>query len=180
MSGLDPLQIVEMREVIKQYGKNHTILLSSHNLSEISSICNIVMIISKGRLVASDTPEKLSKSIASIRSANLRIKTDEKTAREVLAQLGWITRYAFTKAVESGAVDIEIESDREDFRELLFFALCERRIPIIAMTVAGASLEDVFNELTNDEHHPFNENSSVGDQHEDGDVKAGYDDDNNI
>lgn len=155
--GLDPKQIIEIRDLIKELGKQHTVILSSHILSEVQAVCDRIMIISHGRLVASDTPENLEK-MAGTYGMELTVRTDETTAAEILAKTDaadWIRDIVIRQNEETGetAVSFQFDNDgsyEQDIRETIFFAFAEERVPILAMKEKKMSLEDVFLELTGD------------------------------
>lgn len=147
--GLDPKQIIEIRDLIKRLGENHTIILSSHILSEVSEICDHVMIISGGRLIASDTPDNLMKMMKPEKALKLTIKIDRSTANEVLSGLKDLEEYTLTGAEEEGAVKVSVKYSVEmDLRETVSAAFAARGGMILSMNEEKASLEDVFLELT--------------------------------
>ena len=147
--GLDPKQIIEIRDLIKSLSKKHTVILSSHILSEVSAVCDTVMIIAHGKLVASDKPENLSKLMVGSNSLELTVKGEEKVIREVLNHMDNINEYDLHNSVEEGAVDIVLKTAQQtDLRETCFYAMAEAKCPILYMKVSNMSLEDVFLELT--------------------------------
>lgn len=150
--GLDPKQIIEIRDLIKSLGQKHTVILSSHILSEVSAVCDHVLIIDKGRLVASDTPENLSKVMTGMNSLELTVKGEEAVIREALGMVENIENIAYHSSMTEGACDLTIKiSGDMDMRENIFFALCEVKCPILRMQPTNMSLEEVFLKLTNDE-----------------------------
>jgi ABC-2 type transport system ATP-binding protein len=150
--GLDPKQIIEIRDLIKSLSKKHTVILSSHILSEVSAVCDTVMIIAHGKLVASDKPENLSKLMVGSNSLELTVKGDEKVIREVLNHMDNINEYDLHNSVEEGAVDIVLKTAQQtDLREACFYAMAEAKCPILYMKVSNMSLEDVFLELTGED-----------------------------
>ncbi len=148
MVGLDPLQIIEMRSLIKELGRDHTVILSSHILSEISEVCDRILIISKGRLVASGTPEELEQQMGSGRMVlNLTLRGSREACEKVLA--GFEGMSCSCTGEENGEVSFRVELPKgEDVRDKLYFAFADARIPILGMTSQIASLEEVFLELT--------------------------------
>lgn len=150
--GLDPKQIIEMRELIRRLGKTHTIILSSHILTEISEICDKVIIISDGRLVAEDSITNLEKLSAGKNEIELTIKGQEKSINEVMRTMSGIRDYKIGPSVlDKNAFDISIEcKDDIDVREKLFFAFAKVNCPIIMMKNDQRTLEDVFLELTHE------------------------------
>lgn len=149
--GLDPRQIIEIRELITSLGESHTVILSSHILSEVQAICQTIMIISKGRLVACDTPENLEQLFAGRTTVELTLEAEPEEATQLLEPLEHI-RAAELKRAADGRCDVELETDgSEDACREIFFACSGAAKPILRMTTVKASLEDVFIELTSDE-----------------------------
>ena len=147
--GLDPKQIIEIRDVIRSLGKNHTVILSSHILSEVSAVCDHILIISHGRLIASDTPENLEKKMTGEKTLELLVRGSAEAVGEVL-DLAVPEREYHLEAEEDGCVRVSLEM-AEDVRESLFFAFADQRLPILAMNLQRASLEEVFLELTGEQ-----------------------------
>lgn len=146
--GLDPKQTIEIRNMIRDLGKNHTVILSSHILSDVRAVCDYILIISHGELVASDTPESLEKHFWGSATINLVIRASEKEAEEALSKLDNVKDWHFSEA-EDGMLRVEVISEKqEDLREAIFFAFSDFHLPILEMTTAKASLEDIFIELT--------------------------------
>ena len=147
--GLDPKQIIEIRELIKKLGENHTVILSSHILSEVSAVCDHIMIISHGKLVASDSPEGLQKLLSSNAKLNLLVKGN---VDEVTAALTTIDGAEQVEAAETdveGRVSAVVEIAKgNDIREAVFYKLAELKMPILSMQLDEKSLEDIFLELT--------------------------------
>ena len=143
--GLDPNQIIEMRDLIKSLGKQHTVILSSHILSEISAVCDYVWIINKGRLVAADTPENLSVNMNQSVYYNLSVKGDEATVSEILRGRDYIKSFCINEAAD-GIVKLTVETDKENtgIEEDLFYLFADHRMPIISSTKEEHSLEEVF------------------------------------
>ncbi len=149
--GLDPRQIIEIRELITSLGESHTVILSSHILSEVQAICQTIMIISKGRLVACDTPENLEQLFAGKTTVELTLEAEPEEVIPLLEPLEHI-RAAELKRAADGRCDVELETDgSEDACREIFFACSGAAKPILRMTTVKASLEDVFIELTSDE-----------------------------
>lgn len=147
--GLDPKQIIEIRDLIKGLSKKHTVILSSHILSEVSALCDYVLIISNGKLVASDTPEHLGELMAGSNTVELTVKAKTDKIKSILNRMEEIHDYQITKSMESDAKDIKIQTKKQlDIREKLFFAFANQECPILMMNSSKVSLEDVFLELT--------------------------------
>ncbi|MBQ4073750.1 MAG: ABC transporter ATP-binding protein [Clostridia bacterium] len=148
--GLDPKQIIEIRELIRELGKEHTLVLSSHILSEVQAVCDHIMIISKGHLVASDTPENLTSLFAGTTTIKLEAMGDADAVRSLLSTVDGIETAALT--TEDGVTRCELtQSGEEDVRAAIFTAFADAKLPILEMTRVRASLEDVFLELTSGE-----------------------------
>ena len=146
--GLDPKQIIEIRDLIKSLSKKHTVILSSHILSEVSAVCDYVMIISHGHLVASDTPENLAKLMEGENTLELTIKGSRTEIEGMLNAIPEIAEKNFT-GNENGLVQVSLKTEgNEDVREKLFYACAENQCPILRMENTHVSLEDIFLELT--------------------------------
>ncbi len=149
--GLDPKQIIEIRDLIKGLGQKHTVILSSHILSEVSAVCDHVLIIDKGKLVASDTPENLGKLMSGANSLELTVKGQESEIRKALDMVENIEDVIYHDSLIQNACDFTIKlSGNQDMRENIFFALAEVKCPILKMQSSNMSLEEVFLKLTDD------------------------------
>ena len=149
--GLDPKQIIEMRELIKSLKENHTIILSSHILTEISEVCDEVIIITDGKLVASDSLANLARlSELKNNQINLTVKGNEKVIIECIRKINGVKSFKYTPSVtEDGAIDIIVERKPDmDIREAIFYAMAEAKCHIISMHVDKKSLEDIFLDMT--------------------------------
>lgn len=156
--GLDPKQIIEIRELIRGLGKNHTIILSSHILSEVSAICDHIMIIANGRLAASDSPEGLQKLMNGRADLKITVIAGQKETEKVLENLSDIVSVSYIAGQEDDTLDITIEADSEkDIRRPVGKALAAAGIPIISMNCETKSLEDIFLKLTASEEGEDNE-----------------------
>lgn len=150
--GLDPKQIIEIRDLIKKLGENHTVILSSHILSEVQAICDEIMIISKGRLVACDTPEGLTSLKSGSARIELTILGTEEKLEGVIQSLPEIQAHHFEIINEKGCVKVILETEvNKDIREELFYALAEKKLPIMSMNRLEESLEDIFLALTQED-----------------------------
>ncbi len=149
--GLDPAQIIEMRELIRGLGKKHTVILSSHILSEISAVCDDVLILSHGKLVASDTTDNLGKLMEDKVTLQLTVKGDKETIKNALDSVEGVESIEYKDSVEKACLDVMIQSDpKTEVREMIFYRLAAVQCPIYAMNQMKKSLEDVFIELTAD------------------------------
>jgi ABC-2 type transport system ATP-binding protein len=147
--GLDPKEIIEIRSLVKDLGKNHTIILSSHILSEVSAICDRVVIINKGEIVASGTPEELAKRLSYSSKILLRIKESGKSAEKILKEIKGVEKFKMQGTVEKGTVDLLVEAKQNvDIREELFWKLSKAEVPVLMMKPMDLSLEEVFLQVT--------------------------------
>ena len=148
--GLDPLQIIEIRELIRQLGEAHTILLSSHILSEVQTMCEQILMIAHGKLVAFDRPENLEKRLLTPSEITLTAEASAEEAQRILAEVPRITELRADSLSGTRSV-IHVKTDLEDIYELsrdIFFAFADARRPLLEMALKKANLEDVFIELT--------------------------------
>ncbi len=152
MVGLDPKQIIEIRELIRGLGKKHTVILSSHILSEISAICDHIMIISHGKLVASDTPDNLMNLMKGSGNLELTVRTDRESAQRMFTSLPGINSLDIKASSEPEACDVVIKTAADnDLRERIFYLCAQEKAAILRMQHTNVSLEDVFLELTEDQ-----------------------------
>lgn len=151
--GLDPKQIIQMRQLIKELGKNHTVILSSHILSEISEVCDHVMILSAGKLVADDSMEHLQKRCEGSNLLHLTLKGSEEDVHAILGREADICGYKLSSsALDEGAVDAVLEvREGTDIRERLFYSFAKEHCPVIMMKNDRLTLEEIFLELTKTE-----------------------------
>lgn len=146
--GLDPKQIIEIRELIRKLAKNHTVILSSHILAEVREVCDYIIIISKGRLMASDTPENLERKLGQQNVVEIEAKTSPLEVRRILKNVPGIERIE-TQPTGNGITKGSIHEKRgEDIRENVFRAFASAGSPLLTLKVSGTTLEDVFMELT--------------------------------
>lgn len=147
--GLDPKQIIEIRDLIRKLGENHTVILSSHILSEVSAVCDHIMIISHGQLVASDSPEGLQKLMSGTPELLLTVKGDYEAVKDALAGAADVDIVENLGETEEHCVKIRITAkENADIREDVFYVLAEAKLPILEMHKEQKSLEDIFLELT--------------------------------
>ena len=148
--GLDPIQIIEIRDLIRSLGLSHTVILSSHILSEVQAICDKILIIAHGRLVAFDTPAKLEERLAATGELSLTTDVSLDAARQALAGVKTLAEVLPLVGTD-GFTHLRLRASQEDLyataREV-FFAFAERRLAILELRLNKASLEDVFLELT--------------------------------
>lgn len=149
--GLDPKQIIEIRELIKKLGEKHTVILSSHILSEVREVCDYIFIISNGKLVASDTTENLLQQVEDGgKDIEILLAGNADAAKNVLQEMEEIESLQERSGVEKETTVLTIHTaSNEDIRNKVILLLVEHQIPILEVKSAGKSLEDIFLELTN-------------------------------
>ena len=149
--GLDPLQIIEIRELIRQLGQTHTVLFSSHILSEVQTICDQILMIAHGKLAAFGAPDELESRLLTPNEITLTAEGTEEQVRALLDGIGAITGRSIT-AEEGGLVTARLKTGREaslhDVSRALFFAFAGAGVPLLEMALKKANLEDIFIELT--------------------------------
>jgi ABC-2 type transport system ATP-binding protein len=147
--GLDPKEIIEIRNLIKELGKNHTVILSSHILSEVSAVCDRVVIINKGQIVAMGTPEELSRKVNYSSKILLRVKGDGKDIAKKLKDINNVQNIVIKGSLEKNTMDLLIEAKQDkDIREELFWKLSKAEVPVLLMKPVDLSLEEVFLQVT--------------------------------
>ena len=147
-----PEQIIEIRDLIKSLKKKHTVILSSHILSEVSAVCDYVLIISHGKLVASDTPDNLGKLAQGSNNLSLLVKGDKDKIRILLGEIEWIKEIAINAAKDQEGWEVKLSTEENtDIREEVFFKMAEHHYPILEMQSKKVSLEEIFLELTEDD-----------------------------
>ena len=177
--GLDPRQIIEIRDLIRSLGQKHTVILSSHILSEVSAICDQIMIISHGKLVASDTPEGLQNLMHDSEQLYLEVKGSWEEVSTALSTISTIESVENQgKEVDNSAGDsVKIRvlaKENADIREEVFYCLAEHKLPILSMQQRSKSLEDIFLELTDSEAQEESNSSQEGnDTAQEGDKASG-------
>ena len=155
MVGLDPKQIIEIRDLIKSLSEKHTVILSSHILSEVSAVCDHIMIIAHGKLVASDTPEGLKKLMSGAAEVDLTVKGSFEALKKALEKDELISKVETVENLgseEEGCVNVKIIcKENADIRETLYFTLAQAGLVIMKLNYVEKSLEDIFLELTGPE-----------------------------
>ena len=149
--GLDPKQIIEIRSLIRKLAEQHTVILSSHILAEVREVCDYIIIIANGKLVASDTPERLEESLGEGGYIEIESLASEEKTKEILSGMEDILscEYGEEESGEEKLTRVRITcKGKADIREKLFFAFAEQKIPLLTIMRAKSSLEDVFLELT--------------------------------
>ena len=150
--GLDPRQIIEIRNLIKELGKEHTIVLSSHILPEVTAVCERVIIIHRGHIVASDSIDKLSADMSGGHKLTVRVAGPEARILEAIRGVPAVRSVESLGSREEGSVDVYVEaSPDQDVRRPVFYAMSKADCPILMMRSSDISLEDIFIQLTTDE-----------------------------
>ena len=150
MVGLDPRQIIEIRDLIQELGKDHTVILSSHILSEVQAVCTTVMIIAKGKLIACDTPENLEKLFTNSNQVNLVVEATKEETEQILSEVAGIKEFEIT-VQEDGNCAVKVQGKKDENANIcrdLFFAFSRGQRAILQMNVTKTNLEEIFIELT--------------------------------
>ncbi len=143
--GLDPKQIIEIRNVIKNLGRDRTIILSTHILQEVSAICERVLVINNGQIVADDKPENLSSMITGDRKLSVRVAGPREIVRKILRGIDGVQFADVTVQAEKGSYDFLVEAKPNvDIRKPMFMALAKAGYPILQLKSMDLSLEDIF------------------------------------
>lgn len=150
--GLDPKQIIEIRNLIKALGKSHTIILSSHILPEVSAVCDRVIIINKGKIAAIDTPENLSKSLTDFSKFTITVAGPENKVKDILNNLYGVKYLETGTKIKDNEFSYIVEADKDvDVRKPMFNQLAQQGFPILELKSLNLSLEDIFLQLTTNE-----------------------------
>ena len=144
--GLDPKQMMEIREMIAALKGSHTVILSSHILSEVQAVCDRVLIINQGTLIAEGTPEELEQQFHAAPRVELTVKAEEAAVREILSHVPGICALTYA-ANDDGTARVTLETQQVQ-NEQIFLAFSQAGCPILQMTSGKANLEDIFLELT--------------------------------
>ena len=166
--GLDPMQIIEIRDLIVELGKTHTVILSSHILSEVQNICEKVLIIYKGKLVAFDKPENLSKALSNGNTIELTAEATKEEIEEIVGPVDGISNIEF-KEEANPLTGVVLHTDKEDLHQVcksIFFAFADRQKAILQMNPVKTTLEDIFIELTTQDNKEEKELTEVSDKEE--------------
>ena len=160
--GLDPKQIIEIRELIRELAKKHTVILSSHILAEIREVCDYILIISKGKLVASDTPDRLEEKMSGTETVEILAKASAAEVRAILLNVEHISNiHTQERADKTCSARIQTEGGC-DIREALFFAFAKNECPLLELQTSRISLEEVFLELTQNDAVGEEERTNAG------------------
>ena len=155
--GLDPKQIIDIRNLVKKLGKKHTVILSSHILSEIQAVCDRIVIINQGTIAADDTTENITRTVTGELRYTLRldvgsdftVEAPPENVMKVIESIDGVEKVAFIGSKEEHTIDLDIEvSEDKDIRRELFSRMCERKWPILGLRSNEMSLEDIFLKIT--------------------------------
>ena len=147
--GLDPKQIIEIRELIRKLGEKHTVILSSHILSEVQAVCDEILILSKGAIVAEGTTQELIAMMHKDVTLEMEIEADREQLQNLLESFETLESYEWVGGTDNNIQKVKIHTPAEvDIRKELFYRLAEEKMPIMSLQRMEDSLEDVFLELT--------------------------------
>lgn len=149
--GLDPMQIIEIRDLIRELGKDHTVILSSHVLSEISATCDYVIVIAHGKIVASDTIENLNRTFSGTEILTVESRANIADTKACIAKVSGVKKVNVISTPIGSKCEIEVEQGN-DIREDIFRAFAESGIALVRLESNSQSLEDIFIKLVNEEH----------------------------
>ena len=150
--GLDPKQIIEIRDLIKNLAKKHTVILSSHILQEISAVCDRIIIINNGKLILDEKLADLNKNIEDAQCLVVTARTSKTKIEEIFDNKDYVRELCIVNSEDSGCVDVKIyANNQKDIREEVFKTLVDNNITLLQMYMEKKSLEDIFIEATTDE-----------------------------
>lgn len=150
--GLDPKQIIEIRKLIKALGKEHTIILSSHILPEVSAVCERVVIINQGEIAAIDTPENLSKGFGAASRLLVTVSGPKNSVESAIKEIYGVKYVETAAEKDRESISYIVESNKEiDIRKPLFFSMAKLGYPIIELKSLDMSLEDIFLQIVTQE-----------------------------
>lgn len=156
--GLDPKQITEIRELIKKLGKSHTVILSSHILSEVSQICEKVVIINKGKILAVDTPKKLEEEFEEENSIHITVEDRENKLEKTIKGIKELKEFKLVTESEDGIKEYNLIANKDvDLRKKLFEILPKNDINILELKKTETTLEDAFLQLINNKENEIKE-----------------------
>lgn len=160
--GLDPKQIIEIRTLIKKLGKNHTVILSSHILSEVQAVCDRIVVIDKGKLVANDTTENLSHNLSADHKLTVQIEGPQKEVKALLQNIPQMVEVHVNRAIDKTTTEYSLNAkEGADVRREVFKRMAERSYPILLMRSSELTLEDIFLKLTTGDFYGNIENGGV-------------------
>lgn len=152
--GLDPNQIIEIRALIKKLGKNHTVILSSHILPEVQAVCDRIVVINKGKIVADDSAENLAMNLSADHKLTVRIEGPTKEVKKILESIPDMKKVIINKEMANNVTEYSLESkEKTDIRKEMFTRLASRKYPIMLLKSAELTLEEIFIKLTNNDFY---------------------------
>lgn len=157
--GLDPIQIIEIRDLIRQLGQDHTVIFSSHILSEVQTICDQILMIAHGQLVAFDRPENLEKRLLSPNEITLSTDAGADEAAQILTQVEHLSQVDVI-GTDSNITTLRLKTDAQDIHTVsraIFFAFARAGKALLELSLKKANLEDIFLELTEQQEKPIGE-----------------------
>lgn len=179
--GLDPKQIIEIRDLIKKLGEKHTVILSSHILSEVQAVCDEIMIISKGKLVACDTPEGLTGRARGDAQIRVTLLGDREQVQKAVEPLEHVKAVSYEESSEKDGVSLVLQTEvGEDIRRELFYAMTKADLPIMSLSRVERSLEDIFLELTEGGDETVQETEGASQDTEMSEKEGGEGNDSNL
>ena len=147
--GLDPKQIIEIRNLIRSLGKNHTVVLSTHILSEVQSVCDRIIIINEGKIIADEKTENITQAVDQNRRWSVKIAGPQREVQAALSAIPGVTSVELTGERELDSYVYRLETERNtDVRKPLFYAMAEKNWPILGLEAVGMNLEEVFVRIT--------------------------------
>ena len=147
--GLDPKQIIEIRNLIRSLGKNHTVVLSTHILSEVQSVCDRIIIINEGKIIADEKTENITQAVDQNRRWSVKISGPQREVQAALSAIPGVTSVELTGERELDSYVYRLETERNaDVRKPLFYAMAEKNWPILGLEAVGMNLEEVFVRIT--------------------------------
>ena len=165
--GLDPKQIIEIRRLIKDLGRNHTVILSSHILPEVQAVCERVIIINNGKLVADGATDRLAHDLSADHRLIIRVAGPENDVLHAITALAHVQEVVSYGEKEKGVFEFSVETDMDyDIRRDLFALLTRKGWPLMAMRNTDLTLEDIFLQLTSGDHTQISQNQTKGAEEE--------------
>lgn len=164
--GLDPRQIIDIRNLIKSLGEKHTVILSTHILSEVQAVCDRIIVIDKGNLVADERTSEIGRTVKGIKKISAKICGEENAVSSLLRRIDGITAVSVEGKANCGSIEYIIDADSSmPVEKSLFYALCDARMPLVGLCEADANLEDIFISIINGEKTEIEgkENRNVSD-----------------
>ncbi len=160
--GLDPKQIIEIRTLIKKLGRNHTVILSSHILSEVQAVCDKIVVIDKGKLVANDTTEHLSHSLSADHKLTVQIEGPTKEVKALLEQIPDMQEVHLNRTIDAAVGEYELNAvEGCDIRREVFKRMAARNYPILLMRSSELTLEEIFLKLTTGDFYGNTDNGGA-------------------